>query len=158
MGALARTSAVSIRFHTAALAFCLSASALQGQRIQPEVRLDVLGPEPYSVQPGLGGVVPLGYYVRVSTDVGYAVRRNASFVDDRWRGDLIVRVTLDPFRQERWGFSLGGGLTFRRRTYLAALMELEGPEKAGFVPAFQAGVSGGFRGAIVLRRAIKNRR
>ena len=102
--------------------------------------------------------MPLGYYVRVSTDVGYAVRRNASFVDDRWRGDLIVRVTLDPFRQERWGFSLGGGLTFRRRTYLAALMELEGPEKAGFVPAFQAGVSGGFRGAIVLRRAIKNRR
>jgi hypothetical protein len=117
-----------------------------------------LGPEPYSLQPGLGAVAPLGYYVRVSADVGYALESNASFIDDRWRGDLLARVTLDPFRQQRWGFSLGGGLTFRRRTYLAALMELEGPEISGVLPAVQVGVSGGVRGALVLRRAISNRR
>jgi hypothetical protein len=149
---------VTFRFFIAAFAVLIAASPLRAQRIQPELRLDVLGPKPYSVQPGLGAVMSLGYYVRVSADVGYATRANASFMDDRWRGDLLARVTLDPFRQQRWGFSLGGGLTFRRRTYLAALMEMEGPEQAGFLPAFQVGVSGGLRGAVVVRRAIPNHR
>jgi hypothetical protein len=135
-----------------------SARAISAQYVQPEFRVDVVGPEPYSIQPGFGMVVPLGYYVRVSADAGYALRTNSSLIDGRWRGDVLARVTLDPFRQQRWGFSLGGGLTFRRRTYLAAIMEMEGPEVSGFLPAIQAGMSGGFRGAVLLRRAKQNRR
>jgi hypothetical protein len=117
-----------------------------------------MGPEPYSVQPGVGGVVALGYYARFSADVGYAMRSDAKLIGDRWRADLLGRFTLDPFRQQRWGLSIGGGLSFRRQTYLAAVVDLEGPEWAGLLPALQVGVSGGWRAGLVLRRAIKGKR
>jgi hypothetical protein len=106
----------------------------------------------------VGGVVALGYYARFSADVGYAMRSDAKLIEDRWRADLLGRFTLDPFRQQRWGFSIGGGLSFRRQTYLAAVVDLEGPEWAGLLPALQVGVSGGWRAGLVLRRAIKGKR
>lgn len=143
---------------SAAAGWLLCAHAVHAQRVQPEARVDVIGPEPYSVQPGVGGVVALGYYARVSADVGYAVRGDSKLMDDRWRADLLGRFTFDPFRQQRWGFSIGGGLSFRRQTYLAALLDLEGPEWAGLLPALQVGVSGGWRAGFVVRRAIKGRR
>lgn len=125
---------------------------------QSELRVDVLGPAPYSVQPGVGAIVPLGYYVRVSADVGYAPRSSANLVSDHWRADLLTRVTLDPFRQQRWGFSIGGGLSVRRHAYLAAIADLEGPEMHGVLPALQVGLSGGLRAAVIVRRAVKGRR
>jgi hypothetical protein len=103
-------------------------------------------------------IIPLGYYVRVSADVGYGVRADSNLIAGRWRADLLTRVTLDPFRQQRWAFSIGGGLSFRRRTYLAAIADLEGPALRGLLPALQVGVSGGYRVAVVLRRAVKGRR
>jgi hypothetical protein len=142
---------------SAALAvIAVQAAAAQGQ--QPEVRVDVLGPRPYSVQPGAGVIIPLGYYVRASGGVGYAPRAAANLISDHWRADLLARVTLDPFRQERWGLSIGGGLSVRRHTYLAAIVDLEGPELRGLLPAVQVGVSGGVRAGVVLRRAVKGRR
>jgi hypothetical protein len=137
----------------------LAVTGLAGaQRVQPELRLDVLGPTPASSQPGLGAAIALGNYVRAGAAVGYALEPRADLGADRWRADLLARVTLDPFRQQRWGFSLGGGLSFRRRTYLAAILDLEGPETQGILPAVQFGVSGGVRAGIVLRRALKGRR
>ena len=141
----------------AALAIAVSHAAA-AQSPQAELRGDVLGPRPYSVQAGAGMVLPLGYYVRASADAGYAPSANASLVANHWRGDLLARFTLDPFREERWGLSLGGGLSFRRHAYLAAVVDLEGPEMHGVLPALQVGLSGGVRAALVIRRAVKGRR
>ena len=44
------------------------------------------------------------------------------------------------------------------RAHLAALLDLEGPAWGRVIPAIQAGVSGGMRAGIVLRRAIPGRR
>lgn len=129
-----------------------------GQRLQPEVRVDVQGPSRYTTAPGGGANLALGYYARVSAGVGYAPAADERFADDHWRGDLLARFVFDPFRQQRWGLSVGGGLSFRRQTYLAAILDLEGPETRGFIPALQVGVSGGFRAGLVLRRAVRGRR
>jgi hypothetical protein len=135
------------------------ATTLHAQKLQPEVRLDVLGPRPYSVEPGVGVVLPLGYYVRVGGAVGYALPLEPTLSGRRWRADVIARGTLDPFRQQRWALSLGGGLSHRRSTtYIAAIMDLEGPEMRGLVPAVQVGVSGGVRAGVILRRAVPGRR
>ena len=74
---------------------------------------------------------------------------------DKGRG---VNV-FDFVRLENWIVSsLGGGLSFRRHAYLAAVVDLEGPEMHGMLPALQVGLSGGVRAALVIRRAVKGRR
>lgn len=138
----------------------LVAAALRGagaQSLQPEARVDVHGPAPASLEPGVGITTPLGTYVRLGATAGYPVvgRDEARHL----RADLVARVTLDPFRQERFGISIGGGVTVRgSRAYLAALLDIEGPALGRVVPAIQAGVSGGVRAGLVLRRAIPGRR
>ena len=67
-------------------------------------------------------------------------------------------MTLDPFRQDAWGLSFGGGLSVRERAYLAVIAEVEGREVAGWLPALQLGVAGGFRAGVVVRRAVPGRR
>jgi hypothetical protein len=134
------------------------AGALHAQTVQPEARFDVLGPRPYSLQPGVGAAIAMGNYVRAGIDVGYALEPRADLVAEHWRGDLLARVTMDPFREQRWGLSLGGGLSVRRHTYLAAVLDLEGPAMRGVIPAMQVGLSGGVRAGVILRRAMKGRR
>jgi hypothetical protein len=138
----------------------LAPSAGWGQRVQPELRVDAIraGAESITIQPGVGATARLGYYVRATASAGVAIERGTSELADRWRIDVMSRVLLDPFRQQRWGLSFGGGLTFRKRTYLAALVDLEGPEVRGWSPAVQGGVSGGLRAAVIARRAIPGRR
>jgi hypothetical protein len=140
----------------AKLAFAAVASAQL--RPQPEIRLDALGPRPYSVQPGAGMTIAFGNYARASAIVGYAVDADTNQIADRWRADLLGRFLFDPFRQQRWALSLGGGVSVRRRAYLAAVAELEGPDVAGWRPAVHVGVSGGLRGGFVLRRGVAGRR
>lgn len=141
-----------------AAAALLVSHAAQAQSIQPEFRVDVMGPRPYSVEPGAGIVLAMGYYARLSGIAGYALEPRADLIEDRWRADLLGRFTLDPFRQQRWALSVGGGLSVRRRTYLAAFAEFEGPEMRGLMPALQVGVSGGVRAAVILRHAVPGRR
>ena len=137
----------------------LASSALQAQtHPQPELRLDVLGPAPYSLQPGAGLTLAFGYYARVTAAAGYAVPRDTSAIADHWRGEVIGRFLFDPFRQHRWGVSIGGGLSVRRRAYIAALVELESPEMGGWMTALQAGSGGGLRAGVVVRRAVPGRR
>jgi hypothetical protein len=136
----------------------IAGSAGAQTHVQPEARLDVVGPSPYTVQPGVGATVALGTYARAGVAVGYATRDDSTQIADRWRADVLGRFLFDPFRQRRWALSVGGGVSFRRRPYLAALLDLEGPELAGWRPALQAGVSGGLRGGIVMRRAVDDRR
>lgn len=125
---------------------------------QPEIRADILGPAPNALSSGIGMVVPFGYYVRGSADVSYGVRDVGGANRAEWRGDLLVRFLFDPFREQRIALSFGGGLSIRRRTYIALIADLEGPAFLGVVPALQAGVSGGWRAGLLLRRAMMGRR
>lgn len=151
---------------TVALAILLAATLLAaapdralGQSWpQPELRLDVLGPSPYSLQPGAGANLALGTYTRAGVNAGLSTRPDSAALADRWRVDLIARFLLDPFRQQRWGVAVGGGLSIRRRAFLVVILELEGPEYEGWLPALQIGASGGVRAGIVARRAVRQRR
>lgn len=132
---------------------------LEAQALQPEIRFDVVGPAPVSLEPGVGVNGRIGTYVRSGLAIGYDARGVDHRAGERWRFDLTARVTLDPFRERSVGFSFGGGVSHRgSTTYLAALLDLEGPAIFGMLPALQAGVSGGVRGGLILRRAIGGRR
>ena len=147
-----------MRWLPIAAALCLATPAA-AQRLQPEVRIDGFGPPPYSLEPGVGLTLPLGYYVRLTAGAGYALPLESTLDGDRWRAELLARALLDPFRQQRWALSLGGGLSYRRsRTYLAVIADVEGPAVRGLVPAIQVGVSGGLRAGLILRRAVPGRR
>lgn len=149
-----------MRRFRAALSLCAAlAQPAHAQFLQPELRIDVSGPAPVAIEPGIGVTTALGTYVRLGVLAGYDVNGAPERTGRRWRGDAVARVTLDPFRQQRWALSFGGGVSYRgATTYLAALMDLEGPEVRGVLPAVQVGASGGMRAALVLRRALRGRR
>jgi hypothetical protein len=140
-----------------AVVCCVVPLAAAGAQ-QVEARVDGIGPAPYAMTAGAGLAVPFGYYVRGSGDVSWGVRDVGGAVRTEWRGDLLGRFLFDPFGEERWGLSVGGGLSIRRVTYIALVADLEGPVVAGFRPAIQAGVGGGWRAGIILRRAVRGRR
>jgi len=155
---VARARALTLAVAVLASTVARHAAAQDAPRVRPELRVDVLGPSPYVWQAGAGVTVALGYYARVTALGAYAPDADSRYLGDHWRGDVIVRMLLDPFRQQRWGLSIGGGLSVRRTTYLAAVLDLEAPSVGGIVPALEVGVSGGVRAGIVLRRAIRGRR
>jgi len=156
--ALTRALALALTLALAALPVLAVRGTAQRVALQPEVRADVLGPAPYVYQVGAGVTKALGYYARLTVAAAFAPGADSRYVGDRWRGDIIARVLMDPFKQQRWALSIGGGLSVRRQTYLAAVADLEGPDFGGVMPAIQVGVSGGLRAGVVLRRAIRGRR
>jgi hypothetical protein len=129
----------------------LAPRMVEAQRLQPEIRFETLGSE----FQGLFGVAlhwPAGRYVRVGAGgTGFAVGRT----------DLIARFTFDPSRQMRWALSAGGGLSYDAETkelYLAVHSDLEGPRVGNVSPFVSAGLAGGARFAVGVRRAFPNRR
>ena len=142
----------------ALVAALLAAPALLGAQLpQPEVRADLIHSTASVWHLGAGLTSALGNYARVGVVGSYGVAGD-SVARGEWRGDLIARVTLDPFSRHRFGFSLGGGLSWHHRAWLLAMAELEGPSWRGMTVAAQAGVGGGYRAGLVLRRAIAGRR
>jgi hypothetical protein len=139
---------------------------LRGQEISlpavsPELRADVLFGHQSAAQIGAGVQIPLGYYVRMGLDGAVGVRLGDGGARSRVDGrlDLLTRFLLDPFRQSRYGLSLGGGIGLRAepgdhvRPVLLAAVDLEGRRwSSGWVPALQVGLGGGARVGIVLRR------
>jgi len=127
--------------------------------IVPELRLDVLGVDPTSVQAGVGVEIPAGYYVRVGLLAGGGAtigRDGASRAAGRV--DLLARFLVDPFRQSRWGFSAGAGLSLRAnpgetaQPEILVAIDLEGPRsRGGLSPSLQVGLGGGVRGGVGLR-------
>lgn len=149
------------RGQLALLAFVVAAasSTSAAQSLQPELRMDGIGPRPYALHLGAGAHVALGHYARIGVIGGYGARATrAGRAKAELRGDLIARLTLDPFRQQRWGLSLGGGITVRERAYLLALADVEGPERNGWLPALQIGAGGGLRAGVAVRKAVEGRR
>lgn len=135
----------------AALLLALAAPAATAQRVQPEIRFETLGAR-YQGLLGVALHVPMGRYVRIGFGgTGVAIGRT----------DLIARFTFDPYRQMRWALSAGGGVSYdaeQKEPFLALHTELEGPKLRGATPFVSAGLAGGARYAVGMRRAFTNRR
>ena len=152
------------------LAAAATARAQDAPRVRPrpEARLDYLGPRPHAIQAGFGVNAPLGTYVRVGFVGAGGVGWNAERSGASLRADVIARFAFDPFRERRWGVSLGGGLSLRHdsavtegsrwRPLLALVADLEGPTTGPIAPAIQLGLGGGARVGIVVRWADRERR
>lgn len=130
-----------------------------GERLTPELRVDAIAASGRtSVQAGGGVQIPAGYYARIGLigAAGTDVVANGS--RSSGRVEVIGRFLFDPFRQARWGLSVGAGLSLRAREgdyghpYLLTVFDLEGPRaSSGVAPAFQVGVGGGVRMGAALR-------
>jgi hypothetical protein len=135
-------------------------------RVKPELRVDVtrIGSS-YDVQGGGGVEIPLGYYTRVGVIGAAGTDVARSTQDLSGRLDVVARFLFDPFRQQRWGFSAGGGVSLHARArdhvrpYLVSVLDLEGPRGAhGISPAFQLGLGGGIRVGAALRWGLAQAR
>jgi hypothetical protein len=140
-------------------------------RLMNEGRVDARISRSNSVELGWSLIIPASVYVRTAlTAAGGYVRR-----DQRWaresRYEATARFLLDPFRQARYGLSLGGGVGMtnsdglftapnvvgqrsqRWRPFLAAFADVELRQSAGLTPAIQVGVGSGVRVGLVIRSA-----
>ena len=156
-----RRAGAAIAVSVALLATVPGVAYAQRQRVPvaPEIRLDVLGGRPASVQGAIGVEIPSGNYVRIGVlaGAGAALERDGES-GAAGRLDVLARFLLDPFRQSRWGFSAGVGVSLRAdpgdrvRPQLLAALDVEGRRaRRGFTPAIQIGLGGGVRGGIGLR-------
>jgi hypothetical protein len=144
----------------------ISRGQMPQQALQMEARLDAIIAHTTGVEGGLGLTIPAGIYVRSGFVAGVGAGRHGV----EGRTDLISRFSLDPFRQSRWAPYGGGGVSGRYRSkldggsraYLLIFVGVEGPlqfgRTSGFVPAFELGLGGGARVAVILRRGINARR
>ena len=127
-------------------------------RLVPEVRVDAIGASPATVQGAVGVEIPAGWYVRVGVLAGAGASVDAGETGPAGRLDVLARFLLDPFRQSRWGFSAGGGISLLAREgehvrpQLLVALDLEAPRAAsGMSPSIQVGLGGGVRAGIGLR-------
>jgi hypothetical protein len=166
LAAVARVLAVAV----AAVARSADAQQPLTPSVAPELRADVIAGAHPAIQFGAGAQIPLGYYVRVGIvgALGASIgEREADAPDQRLDGrlDVLARFLLDPFRQSRFGFSVGGGMSVRAepgeiaRPLLLVAVDLEGRRaRSGLVPALQVGLGGGARVGIVLRHGAPSSR
>jgi hypothetical protein len=142
-------------------------SAQERARVQPELRLDVIdlrSSDHRSVQLGAGLALPLGYYARLGLIGAGGIGGAGGEDHGTARADVLMRFLIDPFRETRYGVSVGGGLSlqYARGTgwqeYLAIVVDVEAPPVRSIVPALQVGLGGGVRLGVGLRRAQQGRR
>jgi len=144
----------------------IGVAQINQQRVQSEGRLDVIVAHTTGVEAGFGLSVPAGIYMRTGLVAGIGAGRHGP----EGRTDLISRFSLDPFRQSNWAPYGGAGISGRfrsrldggSRAYLLVYLGVEGPlplgHTSGIVPAFELGLGGGARFAVILRRGINARR
>lgn len=147
----------------AAVAPPIGAQSLQIKPFaQFEARGDAIAGAPSALQLGLGASVPVDPYVRLGVTVAGGTSWQDGGSGASARAELTVRYLLDPYAETRWGVYGGGGLSARWerdahwRTYLLLVGGVEGPARGGWRTAFEAGLGGGARIGIVLRRARPN--
>ena len=134
-------------------------SAPAALRPQPELRADVIfGSEP-ALEVGGGLQLPLGNYVRVGATGALGTALGSGPRTRTGRADMLARFLLDPYRQNRFGLSAGGGVSARFgqgrpvTPLLLLALEVEGRRMArGWSPALQVGLGGGTRLGLVLRQ------
>lgn len=109
---------------------------------------------------GAAVAVPASLYLRVGVLASAGAVRDGDSTRATGRVEAFLRVPLDPLWESRWAPTLSGGAALqctadRRCTPLVVLrLGLEGGRgTGGWVPAIEAGVGGGVRLGLVLRRA-----
>jgi hypothetical protein len=144
----------------------LARAQIPQQQLQTEWRVDGIFARTSGVEAGFGVSIPSGIYVRTGVVAGVGVGRHGA----EGRTDLLSRFSLDPFRQSRWALYGAGGISGRYRTkedggsraYLLVVVGLEGPlpfgRTGGWVPIIEAGLGGGARIGVGVRRGINARR
>lgn len=149
---------------TAALLALVGSAAVSAQqqpvRAYPEFRADAIIARGTAGQLGGGIVLPLGVYVRFGVDAAAGATWRHGETVGSGRVDAIARFLLDPFRESRLGFSVGGGVSApigsaepSQPPYLTAVLDLESRRHRGMTPALQIGLGGGTRIGIVIRRS-----
>ena len=109
-----------------------------------------------AVHAGGGVLFPIGTYVRS----GIVIGAGESETRLSYRAEFMNLFHLDPFRESGRGVYGGGGVSFRHDeagnrniTVLLALIGVELPLQHGYAPALEAGLGGGVRLAVVMRKA-----
>ena len=129
-------------------------------RVAIEARVDALVSKVSAVHAGAGFTVKTGTYLRSGLDAGLGASRDGI----SGRIDFVNRFHLDPFRQFKWAPYAGGGLGVRfddnrnERVYVLVFLGMDGPVRNGFGTSFEAGLGGGGRIGMIIRRAAAERR
>ncbi len=142
------------RLTGAAALLLLGASAAAAQPAM-EVRAEAVRRSGWFAEMGAGAASPVSRYLRLDAR---AARTLAPADSGAWRGEATVRFLLDPLAEVPWGLSAGAGLGYLTRGYLALVLDLEGPARAGVRPALTVTLGGGTRLGVSLRRARRDRR
>jgi hypothetical protein len=124
-----------------------------------EGRIDAIVAGPPAIHAGAGITVPAGTYVRTGLEGGIGASKDGV----SGRLDALTRFHLDPFREHRWAPYGGGGVTARfdvdrkTRFYLLIVAGVDGPDSHGVATSIEAGLGGGGRIGLVIRRAAAQR-
>jgi len=135
-------------------------SAQESPKIATEARTDAIISSNSAVHAGLGFTTPAGTYLRT----GLVAAAGASENGISGRIDFVNRFHLDPFRESRWAPYAGGGLSSRfdndrqARFYLLVFAGVDGPATRGRAASVEAGLGGGGRISVIIRRAAAKRR
>lgn len=125
-----------------------------------EGRIDAIISSSSTVQAGIGFTTPAGTYLRM----GLVAAAGASENGVSGRIDFVNRFHLDPFRESRWAPYAGGGLSSRfddnrqARFYLLIFAGVDGPASRGLAASVEAGLGGGGRIGVIIRRVSAERR
>jgi hypothetical protein len=126
----------------------------------PEARIDGIAANPPAIHAGAGVIWPTGTYLRSGIVAAIGVSEHGI----SGRADLINRFHLDPFREHRWAPYAGGGITTRfddnrkTRVYLLIIAGIDGPVRNGLSTSIEAGLGGGARLGVTLRKTKAERR
>lgn len=127
----------------------------------PELRVDATSARIPRLELSGGAVVPIGIYVRLALTAGAGMTKQDGLPRAAARGDAIARFELDPLKQHTRGAYIGGGASLlgrngpHVRAYLALVAGIELKQRAGWVPSIEAGLGGGARLGLGLRRAME---
>ena len=163
--ALERARRAARSSKAAAILFALISGSFLGgkadaQGTAVEGRVDAIVADTPALHAGAGVIFTVGTYLRSGIVGGLGSSRDGL----SGRIDVINRFHLDPFRESRWAPYAGGGLSARfdrgnkSRGYLLILIGVDGPAGGGMTPSIEAGLGGGGRIGVSIRRAAAERR
>ena len=125
-----------------------------------EGRIDGIAANPAAIHAGAGVTFTTGTYLRSGIIAGIGASKSGI----SGRIDFVNRFHLDPFREHKWAPYGGGGITTRfddnrkTRVFLLLIAGVDGPVKNGLGTSIEAGLGGGARIGIAIRKAKAERR
>lgn len=128
--------------------------------ISIEGRIDAIAASTRAIQAGVGLTTVGGTYVRTGIVGAIGASKNGL----SGRADAFARFHLDPFRESRWAPYGGAGLSTRMehgertKAYVLVFAGIDGPIHNGLTMSIEAGLGGGARLGIVLRRGAARQR